>query len=99
MPGVEAERREHLDRAATAALATLPERSAASVEVVSGGAPVDALAAASERFDLLVCGSRGYGALRSVLAGGVSRGLAHTARCPLLVVPRAHVAPAAAAAA
>ena len=59
-----------------------------------GGTAVDELAAASERFELLVCGSRGYGALRSVLAGGVSRGLAHTARCPLLVVPRSDAAPA-----
>jgi nucleotide-binding universal stress UspA family protein len=38
--------------------------------------------------DLLVCGSRGYGPLGSVLLGGVSRRLVHRAACPLLVVPR-----------
>jgi nucleotide-binding universal stress UspA family protein len=42
----------------------------------------------SRRVDLLVCGSRGYGPLGSVLLGGVSRRLVHRAACPLLVVPR-----------
>ncbi len=39
--------------------------------------------------DLLVCGSRGYGPLRSVLLGDVSRHLVEHARCPVLVVRRA----------
>ena len=39
---------------------------------------------------MLVCGSRGYGPLRAVLLGGVSSALAHTAACPLLVIPRGH---------
>lgn len=38
--------------------------------------------------DLLVCGSRGYGPLRAVLAGSVSRYLADHAPRPVLVVPR-----------
>ena len=42
----------------------------------------------SSDLDLLVCGSRGYGPVRSVMLGSVSRALAHSARCPLLVVPR-----------
>ena len=42
-----------------------------------------------KRLDLLICGSRGYGPVRSLLLGGVTSELAHTARCPLLVVPRA----------
>lgn len=42
----------------------------------------------SERVDLLVCGSRGYGPLGSVLLGGVSRRLVHCAACPVVVVPR-----------
>jgi nucleotide-binding universal stress UspA family protein len=50
--------------------------------------PVTALARMSAAWDLLVCGSRGYGPVRSVLLGSVSRALAHEAACPLLVVPR-----------
>ena len=38
--------------------------------------------------DLLVAGSRGYGPLHAVVAGSVSRHLAHHAPCPVLVVPR-----------
>jgi nucleotide-binding universal stress UspA family protein len=41
-----------------------------------------------EGIDLLVAGSRGYGPLSSVIAGSVSRHLAHHAPCPVLVVPR-----------
>ena len=37
--------------------------------------PADVLLRISEHVDLLVCGSRGYGPLRSVLLGGVSRRL------------------------
>jgi nucleotide-binding universal stress UspA family protein len=50
--------------------------------------PADALLRISEHVDLLVCGSRGYGPLRSVLLGGVSRRLVDEARCPVLVLPR-----------
>jgi len=52
------------------------------------GEPVDALVGLSERVDLIVCGSRGYGPIRSVLLGGVGHGLLREARCPVLVVPR-----------
>jgi hypothetical protein len=38
--------------------------------------------------DLLVSGSRGYGLLRAVLLGGVSRRLAAEAQCPVIVLPR-----------
>ena len=50
--------------------------------------PVIALEQFSNEVDLLVCGSRGYGPLGSVLLGGVSRRLAHRAACPVIVVPR-----------
>lgn len=50
--------------------------------------PVIALEQFSHDVDLLVCGSRGYGPLGSVLLGGVSRRLVHRAACPVLVVPR-----------
>ena len=45
--------------------------------------------AASEGADLLVAGSRGYGPVKSVLLGSVSRHLVDHASCPVLVVPRA----------
>jgi hypothetical protein len=41
----------------------------------------------SAHVGLLVCGSRGYGPLRSVLLGGVSRRLVDGAHCPVLVLP------------
>ena len=55
------------------------------------GEPADALIGVSARLDLLVCGSRGYGPVRSLIVGGVSRNLAHAAACPVLVVPRGPV--------
>jgi nucleotide-binding universal stress UspA family protein len=73
----------------------------ADVRVLTGPAgPMIAEAAAD--VDLLVTGSRGYGPVRSVLVGGVSRHLVDHAPCPVLVVPRAETAevgPAAARAA
>ncbi len=38
--------------------------------------------------DLLVIGSRRYGPARSVLVGSVGHHLAHSATCPVLIVPR-----------
>jgi nucleotide-binding universal stress UspA family protein len=53
-------------------------------EVLTGD-PADALAAASEDLDLLVCGSRGYGPVRTLLLGGTSHALVRKAACPVLV--------------
>jgi nucleotide-binding universal stress UspA family protein len=50
--------------------------------------PADVLIRVSEHLDLLVCGSRGYGPLRAVLLGGVTRRVSAAARCPVLVLPR-----------
>ena len=52
------------------------------------GEPVDALVDLSDRVDLVVCGSRGYGPIESVLMGGVSHGLLRDAHCPVIVIPR-----------
>jgi nucleotide-binding universal stress UspA family protein len=57
------------------------------------GDPAEVLIELSERFDTLVCGSRGYGPLRAVLLGGVSRRLAVAARCPVVVITRGGVTP------
>jgi nucleotide-binding universal stress UspA family protein len=66
----------------------LPSELGAETTVVEGD-PAGLLAELSAQVDLLVCGSRGYGPLRTVLLGGVSGRLAHAAACPLLVIPRA----------
>jgi nucleotide-binding universal stress UspA family protein len=50
--------------------------------------PVAALATLSERVDLVVCGSRGYGPIESVFMGSVSHGLVRESHAPVLVVPR-----------
>jgi nucleotide-binding universal stress UspA family protein len=57
------------------------------VEVLAGD-PAEVLVGLSDSFDLLVCGSRGYGPMRAVLLGSVSRHLATEAHCPVIVLPR-----------
>ena len=46
------------------------------------------LAAQSERVDLMVVGSRGYGPRAAVLLGGVTHTLLRKAACPVVVLPR-----------
>jgi len=58
-----------------------------SAQVVDGYAD-DELARLSGDVDLLVCGSRGYGPINSVLLGSVSTGVLRKVRCPVLIVPR-----------
>jgi nucleotide-binding universal stress UspA family protein len=80
--------RESVRSSLDAALASLPEGVEAADELLEGEV-VDELAALDEReCDLLVCGSRGYGPVRRVLLGGVSRKLMRRAACPIVVVPR-----------
>jgi nucleotide-binding universal stress UspA family protein len=52
------------------------------------GDPVEVIVEMSSRLDLLVCGSRGYGPVRAVLLGSVSRQLVTESRCPVVVLPR-----------
>lgn len=52
------------------------------------GPPGRTIAEVSGDFDLLVTGSRGYGAVGGVVLGSVSRHLVDHAHCPVLVVPR-----------
>jgi nucleotide-binding universal stress UspA family protein len=54
---------------------------------VLAGDVARALAAASEDLDLLVCGARGHGPIRTLLLGGTSHALVRKAACPVLVVP------------
>jgi nucleotide-binding universal stress UspA family protein len=57
------------------------------------GDPADEIVRLSAQFDLLVCGSRGYGPLRAVLLGSVSRRVMEESQCPAVVLPRGVDAP------
>ncbi len=73
------------------ALLTLPEELHTTAELLPGPV-VDALTELRpEQYDLLVCGSRGYGPVRSVLLGGVSSRVVRHSRLPVVVVPRGGV--------
>jgi nucleotide-binding universal stress UspA family protein len=52
------------------------------------GATADRLEQLANGVDLLVCGSRGWGAVRRVVLGSTADRLIHHATCPVLVVPR-----------
>jgi nucleotide-binding universal stress UspA family protein len=83
-------RRAHLEGAKAALELASDELShlpSVTCELLTGHAP-EALAAVSAELDLLVCGSRAYGPVRTVLLGGTSHALVRTAACPVLVVPQ-----------
>ncbi len=72
-----------LDCAADQVRGELPVRTE-----LANGDTVDALVDRSAHLDLLVLGSRGYGPLKRVLTGSVSRAVVNRARCPILVIGR-----------
>jgi nucleotide-binding universal stress UspA family protein len=53
------------------------------------GQPAEELALYSASLDLLIVGARGYGPVGRLIHGSTSQQLAHSARCPLLVLTRA----------
>jgi nucleotide-binding universal stress UspA family protein len=62
---------------------------AVPVEIdVMVGDPAELLIEASRHLDLLTMGARGYGPLRAVLLGSVSRRVTAEAHCPVIVLPR-----------
>jgi nucleotide-binding universal stress UspA family protein len=80
--------REQYQFALDTAIAGLPPGLQATGQILTGDV-VDVLAELDEDdIDVLFCGSRGYGPVRSVLLGGVSSRLVRRARSPLVVVPR-----------
>jgi nucleotide-binding universal stress UspA family protein len=81
---IDAANREAAQQAIAAAAARLdvPVRT----EIADGGAGA-ALEELSGRVDLLVAGSRGWGAAHRVVLGSTTDRLTHHARCPVLVVP------------
>jgi nucleotide-binding universal stress UspA family protein len=90
-PAEQALARQGLDKAAKTtldhALAAIKHKEGAEAKLLSGSV-ADALAEAASKHDLLVCGSRGHGPLRTLVLGSVSHELVRKARCPILVVPR-----------
>jgi nucleotide-binding universal stress UspA family protein len=57
------------------------------------GDPAEVLVDLSRHIDLLVCGSRGYGPVRGVLLGSVSRRIVREVHRPVTVLPRGVRAP------
>jgi nucleotide-binding universal stress UspA family protein len=84
---VEGEHRVRAEEAARAAVDELDGDVPVQVDAFLGD-PADTLIRLSESLDLLVCGSRGYGPVRAVLLGGVSRRVAAESACPVIVLPR-----------
>jgi nucleotide-binding universal stress UspA family protein len=84
---VEGEARVEAEERLRAAVAELGDDVPASVEAFIGD-PAEVLIERSEELDLLVCGSRGYGPLRAVMLGSVTRRVASEARCPVIVLAR-----------
>ena len=84
---VEGEHRVLAETAARNAVAELEGDVTVEVDAFAED-PAATLIAASERLDLLVCGSRGYGPVRAVMLGGVSRRVVAQAHCPVIVLPR-----------
>jgi nucleotide-binding universal stress UspA family protein len=74
-------------QAAREAVAELDDGVETQTDVFVGD-PAATLVRVSEHLDLLVCGSRGYGPIRAVLLGGVSRRVVAESRCPVIVLPR-----------
>ncbi len=94
-PGHDARRKEvdeHFQRSVDAIAGGLPYNVSGEAVRLAGD-PADQLIARSEGLDLMVIGSRGYGPLHAVLAGGVSGRVARGAHCPVIVVPRGIEAP------
>jgi nucleotide-binding universal stress UspA family protein len=89
---VEGERQMQLDHELTALVASLGDFVAVEIST-SVGDPAQTLIDASENLDLLVCGSRGQGPIRSAVLGSVSQRVTAEAHCPVLVLPPNVVAP------
>jgi nucleotide-binding universal stress UspA family protein len=69
------------------AIASLADGAEVSGRLLDGD-PATELVKASSELDLLALGSRGYGPVRTVLLGSVSRTLLREAACSVVVLPR-----------
>jgi nucleotide-binding universal stress UspA family protein len=89
---LEADREEQARAALEAAVAELPPDVDAEAVFLTGE-PARELAARTANLDLLITGSRGYGPLRAVVAGGVTGRVLRDAACPVIVLPRGVASP------
>lgn len=79
---------EEMRRILELAVAHIPKGLPHATRLLTGEAgPL--LAEASDEFDLMVTGSRGYGPLRRTLLGSATRKLMRSGSCPVFVLPRA----------
>jgi nucleotide-binding universal stress UspA family protein len=92
LPGLDGDYRDVLLRALESVADELPAALRTQVVLV-GGEPAPQLINQAAPLSLLVMGSRGYGPVRRVLLGSVSKRVLHAAPCPVLVVPRGCVEP------
>jgi nucleotide-binding universal stress UspA family protein len=84
-PDLAEDAEQHANRVLEKAVAAVGDRVHVEAVAVAGGAP-EALAEQAQGATLLVVGSRGHGAVASLLLGSVSTALAHHAPCPLTIV-------------
>ena len=78
----------HAEEVLRAALARRAPDATVAIEALSvEGHPATVLVEQAREAEILVVGSRGRGAARSLLLGSVSQSLAHHAPCPLVIVP------------
>ena len=78
---------ESRERSLRAGLDRIGDRVPAATRVLTGS-PGPTLAEASDRYGMLVAGSRDHGPLRRTLLGSTTRRLLASASCPVLVTPR-----------
>ena len=79
--------REEKQRVLDLAIGRVPADLPVDARLLSGS-PGRRLAEASGEFDLILAGSRGYGALKRTALGSVAGDLVDSAACPVLVLPR-----------
>jgi nucleotide-binding universal stress UspA family protein len=84
---IEGEQRVRAEKELRRVVSELPGDVPVEVDAFIGD-PAETLVDLSAQLDLLVCGSRGYGPVRTVLLGSVSRRVVAEARCPVIVLPR-----------
>jgi nucleotide-binding universal stress UspA family protein len=87
LTAVEGEARVEAEASLRAVVAELGDDVTVEVDAFVGD-PAEILIDLSERLDLLICGSRGYGPLRAVMLGSVTRRVVAKAHCPVVVLPR-----------
>ena len=79
--------REEKQRVLDLAIGRVPADLPVDARLLSGS-PGRLLAEASGEFDLILAGSRGYGALKRTALGSVAGQLVDSAACPVLMLPR-----------